>query len=68
MPDGDEANKPLTIRMSAAEIETLERLRERMQERAAMGVKVTQRMVVLAALERLRTHLDKLDRDKGRER
>lgn len=68
MTDDKPINRTLNIRVSDSELETLESLRKRMQDRAPMGVKVTQRYVVLAALERLRAHLDKLDRDKGRER
>lgn len=68
MPDDKQPMATITIRVTEEEGEILERLRERMQERATMGIKVTQRMVILAALERLRAHLDKLDRDKGRER
>lgn len=68
MADGSDTTKTLTIRISGSELELIERLRERMQERAPSGIKITQRAVILAALERLKAHLDKLDRDKERQR
>lgn len=61
----------ITVRMSADEQAQLESLRERLQarqDRIAPGVRVTQRMTILAALERLEAHLSKLERDKGRDR
>lgn len=60
--------KPFTVRLTEEELARLERLRERMQNRAPTGVRYTQRMTILAALERLEAHLDRLERDKGRER
>lgn len=60
--------KTLTFRVSQEEIEHLESLRSRLQDRAATGVRVTQRMTVLAALERLQAHLDKLDREQSKKR
>lgn len=69
MPDDD--NEPLrgfTVRLSSAEIAKVEDLRERLQQRAPVGLKITQRAVILAALERLEAHLAKLEKDRGRDR
>lgn len=68
MPDKSEPTGTFTIRMSEEEKARLERCRERLQARAPIGVRITQRMTILAALERLEAHLDKLERDKGRDR
>lgn len=68
MPKNEQPTKMLAIRMSEAELAQLESLRESLQTRAAVGVRVTQRMTILAALERLEAHLAKLERDKGRDR
>lgn len=67
MPE-ETADKTLNLRVTKGELELLESLQERLQAKAPMGVRITQRMTVLAALERLRAHLDKLERDKGRDR
>lgn len=68
MPDASEPTGSFTIRMSEDEKRQLESLRERLQARAPVGVRITQRMTILAALERLETHLTKLERDKERQR
>lgn len=68
MPTEDESLRPFTIRLSTSELAELESLRQRLQERASAGDRITQRRAFLAALERLKAHLDKLDRDRGRER
>lgn len=68
MPDNAQPTRMFAVRMTDEELAQIETLRERMQTRATVGVRVTQRMVILAALERLQTHLDKLERDKGRDR
>lgn len=68
MPDEPQPTRGFTIRMSDAELAQLESLRERLQARAPVGVRYTQRMTILAALERLEAHLDKLERDKSRDR
>lgn len=60
--------KLLTVRFDEDELARLERLRERLQARAASGVRVTQRMTILTALERLEAHLAKLERDQERKR
>jgi len=68
MPDNAQPTRMLAVRLSEDELARLESLQERLQARAAIGVRVTQRMTILAALERLETHLDKLEKDKGRDR
>lgn len=68
MPDNAQPTRAFTIRLSDAELAQLESLRERLQARAAVGVRVTQRQTILAALERLEAHLAKLERDKARDR
>jgi hypothetical protein len=67
-PENEGPAKTLTIRMSTVELVFLEKLRRRLQAKAPTGVRVTQRMTIMAALERLEAHLDKLDRDKNRDR
>lgn len=68
MPESSEPTGTFTIRMSEDEKAQLESLRERLQARAPVGVRITQRMTILAALERLEAHLAKLERDKERQR
>lgn len=68
MADSDKPMRAIAIRFTEEELTRLDGLRERLQARAGVGVRVTQRMTILAALERLETHLDKLERDKGRNR
>lgn len=58
----------LNVRMSEEELARVDALRERLQKRADVGVLVTQRIVVLRALETLEAYLDKLDRERGRPR
>ena len=58
----------LHVRMPDEELERVERLRERLQAKMGPHVRVTQRTVILEALERLQTHFDRLDRDQGRQR
>lgn len=58
----------LHVRLPDEELERVERLRERIQARMGPRVRVTQRMVILEALDKLQAHLDKLDSDKGRQR
>ncbi len=60
--------KLLTVRFSEDELATLESLRERLQRSAPDGVRFTQRMTILAALKRVREHLDILERDREMER
>lgn len=67
MPDND-AMRPFTVRLTESEIAEIEALRERLQTRADPGDRVTQRKVILVALDRLRAHLDRLERDRGRDR
>lgn len=67
MPE-DDPMRPFTVRLTGSEIEMIESLRERLQGRAGVGERITQRRAILVALERLQAHLDKLDRDKGRDR
>lgn len=63
-----DATKSLTIRISESELARLESLRERLQAREGSRIRVTQRMTIMEALDRLETHLARLERDKGRQR
>lgn len=64
----ENAMKPFNTRLTEADLEQLERLRQQLQERMGPKVKVSYRIVIEEAMERLQAHLDKLDRDKGRNR
>jgi hypothetical protein len=58
----------LTVRLSDEELARIVRLQERLQEREGAHVRVTQRVTLLRAMDALEKHLDRLDRDKGRDR
>jgi hypothetical protein len=64
MTDDDKLTEQLNVRMSAADMALLEELQKALQERAPRGVKVTQRMVILEALDALQTR----ERDRKRKR
>lgn len=63
-----DGTKSLTIRISESELARLESLRERLQTREGSRIRVTQRMTIMEALDRLEAHLARLERDKGRQR
>ena len=56
------------LRLSQAEYERLESLRERLQAKMGESVRVSQKTVFLEALRALEAYYEKLDRDKARER
>lgn len=58
----------INIRVSDEELERVERVRERLQERESPLIRITQRIAILKAVEALESYLDKLDREKGRKR
>jgi hypothetical protein len=58
----------INIKLSKEEIARIERAKERLAARMDPKYRVTARIVILEALERLEVYLDKLDRDKDRDR
>lgn len=66
MPADDLLTKALNIRLTPAELDQIEQLRTRLQEQLGPTVRVTQRTVILTALERLEAHLAKLEKDRTR--
>jgi hypothetical protein len=56
------------LKMSDDERNRIERLREAIQQRLGANVRVSQKTVILEALERLEAYYAKLERDKQRER
>jgi hypothetical protein len=58
----------LNIKFSPEDIQRIEKAKERLAARSDPKFRVTIRIVILEALERLESYLDKLDKDKGRDR
>lgn len=58
----DKRDIRLSLRMTDGEMEAIENMRERLQRRAGIGVRVTQKTVIVQALELLAKRLDDLDR------
>ena len=67
-PDEDKATQYIAIRISPKQLEQLEILRTRLQEKMGDTVQVTQKMVFIEALKALSAKYDRLERDKGRDR
>jgi len=63
-----ERTRVFGVKVSNEEMERIESLRVRLQNRAGSHVRVTSRTVLLEALDRLESHLERLERDKGRDR
>lgn len=63
-----EGQVQVNILLSREELERVERLRERLQARMNLPVRVTNRTVLLKALEQLEAQLDRQEKDKARER
>lgn len=61
-------DKQLNVKLATQELERVERLRERIQQREGQRYRVTQRVVILEALDALESYLDRLDKDKERRR
>lgn len=73
MSDGGTQAEPLlvrlSVRLSVSERAELDVLRGRLERlNSTPGVRVTDRVLVLTALDRLRQYLDALDRDRERRR
>lgn len=58
----------MSIRLSDEEIQRFKAAKKRLEERGDPKYPTTDRVTLLEALERLETYLDKLDRDKKRQR
>jgi hypothetical protein len=58
--------KMVSVWLEDEEAERFDRMQKRLEEREGKYPKVTQRLVIVRALERLEAHLDRLDRDKDR--
>lgn len=56
------------MKLSDDERNRIERLREAIQQRIGANVHVSQKTVILEALERLEAYYAKLERDKARDR
>lgn len=56
--------KMVSFWLEGEEVDLFDSLQRRLQEREGSFVKVTQRLLVLRALERLEAHLTKLDRER----
>lgn len=63
-----ERTRVFGVKVSDEEMQRIDQLRERLQRRSGEHVRVTSRTVLLEALDRLEAHLDRLERDKGRDR
>lgn len=59
-------DKALNIRMSQEELDQIEGYRKRLQVQLGPRVKVTQRTVVLTAMDRLEAHLVKLEKERAK--
>lgn len=68
MAEDTSLERRLTIRVTDAELDRIERLRERLQEKMPAGARATQRTVFLEALNTLEGYFQKLDKDRSRER
>jgi len=67
-PAEDKATHYIAIRLSDRQMEQVEKLQERLQDKLGDAVSVTQKMVFIEALKALSAKYDRLDRDKGRDR
>lgn len=66
MPTDDRLDVAFHVRASQADLDRIESLRSRLQEQMGPQVRVTQRTVLLVALERLEAYLAKLDAEKAK--